>query len=259
MLEFTKSSNVKKTIAKEKALVSSYDIFEASIKETLTTYIEEFKGIAFENELLKTMLLNNFTNALAQADDNILNIQSLSNILGIIERQDKVSKSDIETYNKLSAKVDKEIDQLQSFLFQTISGFESIPVKGKKKSLTSLSKYKEILLQKRPVISDIEDSFSESTNQAPEQNNYKKIKKNFDFSTSDLYCFFPKDPSDSLVISTSQQNYSISFNNNIANIHIDDEGFNLSLKTTGVHISNTNTNNVLFVSYGKNGYSAHRK
>ena len=256
MLEITKSSNVKKILAKEKALVSSYDSFEASIKETLTKYIEEFKSVSFENELLKTMLLNNFTNAISQAENNILNIQSLSNILEIIERQDRISQADVETYNKLSTKVDKEIDQLQNFLFQTISGFESIPIKGKKKSIAILNDCKEILLQKRPVVSDSDDSILDNKNgQASNQNNFQKIKKDFDFATSDLLCFFPKNSSESLVISTSQENYTVSFNNNFANIQIEDEGFNLSLKTSGVQITNINNNNVLFVSCGKNDYS----
>ena len=76
-----------------------------------------------------------------------------------------------------------------------------------------------------------------------------------DVSSSDLLCFFPKSKTDSLVISTIQENYKITFTDEIANIYIEDEDFNLSLKTAGVQISNSNTNNILFVSHTDSKYT----
>ena len=76
-----------------------------------------------------------------------------------------------------------------------------------------------------------------------------------DATSSDLLCFFPKNKSDSLVISTVQENYKISFKNEVANIYIKDEDFNLSLKTAGVQISNSNTNNILYVSQSDHKYT----
>ena len=254
MIKITEKTNIKRVITKEKKLVSSYNDFETSIKENLQLYIDEFKQVTFENELLKTMVLNNFANALSQVDNNLLNIQSLSNILDILENQDEVSSTDVDTYNKLATKIDKDMELLQNFLCQTISSFDNIPIQGKKKSITVLNNCKEVLLQK---FSSADTTASTSTSTLSQDKQIvktrkspsKTIKKKFDFSTSDLLCFFPKKPSDSLVISTSQENYSISFKDNVANIYIEDEDFNLSLKTSGVQISNSNTKNILFVSH----------
>ena len=202
------------------------------------------------------MLLNNFASAIIQVDNNIQNIQSLSNILEILEKQDEVTSTDIDTYNKLASKVDKDIELLQNFLFQTISSFDNVPITGKKKSINALNKCKEQLLQKIDL-SDItknskneKDKKSSSSKKSP-----KTIKQKMDFSSSDLLCFFPKDKSDSLVISTVQENYKISFKDDVANIYIKDENFNLSLKTAGVQISNSNNNNILFVSQADHKYT----
>ena len=259
MINYTEKLNVTKVVAKEKELVSFYEDFESSIKEALQTYIEEFKEISFENDILKTMLLNNFTNAVFQVNNNLLNIQSLNNILDILTNQDKVSANDVDTYNKLCFKVDNDVELLQNFLSQTFANFENVPVKGKKKSIEVLNKCKEIILQKfssgDATSSSTTSPSSTTTPTSTKKVSSRTLKKKFDVSSSDLLCFFPKKPTDNLVISTSQDNYTITFTNDVANIHIKDEAFNLSLKTPGVQISNSNTNNILFVSHANNTYT----
>ena len=106
MINSSKKSNLKSTIAKEKQIVHYYDEFENNIKKSLETYISEFKDATLENEILKTMLINNFASAVIQVDNNIQNIQSLSNILEILENQDEITPTDIDTYNKLLSKVE---------------------------------------------------------------------------------------------------------------------------------------------------------
>lgn len=258
MIQYSKELNIKKVIKEEKKLVSEYKSFEKNIKSSLKNYIDEFNDVSFENEVLKTMLLNNFQNGVIQADNNILNIQSLSNILDILENQEEVTETDIETYNKLATKVDKDIELLQKFLHQTLSSFENVPLKGKKKDINALNQCKKEILE-ATIFQESDNSQTTSTakkvKSSASKTTSKSIKKKFDVSTSDLLCFFPKNPSDNLVISTSQENYKISFKNNIANIYIEDEDFNLSLKTLGVQISNSITNNILFVSQTDEKYT----
>ena len=261
MIKITEKSSIKKVLSKEKRLVSSYNDFEISVKDNLKLYINELKTITFENELLKTMVLNNLANAMSQADNNILNIQSLSNILDILENQEKISSTDVKTYNKLFAKISKDIDLLQNFIHQTISSFDNVQIQGKKKSLEILDSCKEALLQvfsaNENVSATTKGKVSSSSKQTVKANRPtpKSIKKKYDFATSDLLCFFPKKPSDNLVISTSQENYSISFKSNVANIYIEDEDFNLSLRTSGVQISNYNSQSIIFVSYEDSKYT----
>ena len=254
MIDYTKTADLKEDLSKEKSIVDYYFDFETNVKNNLETYIEEFKEVSFDNEILKTMLLNNFASAVIQVDNNVQNIQSLINIIEILEKQDEVGPTDIETYNKLASKVDKDIELLQNFLFQTISSFDNVPINGKKKSINTLNKCKEQLLKKLDVSEVVIESKStpiKTTNKKAS----KAIKKKMDLSSSDLLCFFPKNKSDSLVISTIQENYKISFKNEIANIYIEDEDFNLSLKTAGVQISNSNTNNILYVSQSDHKYT----
>ena len=151
MINFSKKTDLSRVLLQEKNIVNYYNQFESNIKESLETYIEEFKDVTFDNEVLKTMLLNNFASAVIQVDNNIQNIQSLVNIIEILEKQDEVTQTDIDTYNKLASKVDNDIDLLQNFLGQTISSFDNVPVNGKKKTLTTLNNCKEQLLKKIDV------------------------------------------------------------------------------------------------------------
>ena len=254
MINYSKKSELKKVLAKEKQVVNYYDEFENNIKNSLETYIAEFQNVTLENEVLKTMLINNFASAVIQVDNNIQNVQSLSNILEILEKQDEVTPTDIDTYNKLFSKVDKDIELLQNFLAQTISGFDNIPITGKKKTVNTLNECKDQLLYKIDL-SKIEKEEEKPVAKSTSKKVSNAIKKKMDLSSSDLLCFFPKSNTDSLVISTVQPNYKISFENDIANIYIEDEDFNLSLKTFGVQVSNSNTNNILFVSHSEHKYT----
>ena len=254
MIDISKKADLNSVLNQEKIIVNYYNEFESNVKDSLETYIEEFKDVTFDNEVFKTMLLNNFASAIIQVDNNLQNIQSLSNILEILEKQDSVSETDIDTYNKLASKVEKDIELLQNFLSQTISSFENVPINGKKKSINTLNKCKEKMLKKFDL-STIEESKKEVQSKTTSKKPSKAIKKKMDLSSSDLLCFFPKNKSDSLVISTVQENYRISYQNEVATIYIEDEDFNISLKTAGVQISNSNNNNILYVSQADHKYT----
>ena len=254
MIKDTTLDNIKNSVLAEKNTVLENEKKQNSIKELLDLFIKEFESITFENEVFKTMLLNNFTNALGQIKNNIANIQSLIYVLEILEKQNSISKTDIETYNKLSSKVNKDIELLSNFLNQTFSSLETLTISGDKKLISILDKYKKDIFKESPLNNEKSSTSIKETKSKGEKILSKSIKK-IDYASSDFLCFFPKDVSDNLVISTSQSNYKLSFKNDVANIIIEDENFNLSLKTPGVQISNSQTNNILYVSYYNNIYT----
>ncbi len=255
MLNFTKKSEIKNAIATEKELISSYKNYELGMKETIETYLSEFKNVCFDNDTFKTMLVNNFENATTQLDNNLTDIESVENVLDILASQKDISKTDVDTYNKLSEKTRKDIELTQNFMQKTVNCFENISISGKKKSITVLEECKDIILGEFPFAKEVVPEVKQEKPQKKIEANTKAIKKSFDYASSDLLCFFPKEKDDNLVLSTVQDNYKISFTGATANIFIEKENFNISLKTPGVQISNSNTNNILFVSHTDDKYT----
>ena len=254
MLKYTKKSEMVGAIIEEQDLVSKYLDYETQEKETIQTYLDELKTVSFDNDALKTMIINNFENATTQIDNNLLDIDSLKNVLEILENQKSVSSDDVETYNKLSTKTLKNMELTQNFIQKTIECFENVTMNVKKKSVVILDECKNTLLADFPFV---EKPAKPSAKKSADDNKLtsKYIKKDFDFSASDLLCFFPQNKDDNLVISTSRNNYKISFVGKTASIIIEEENFNMSLATHGVQISNTNTNNILFISQNNGHYT----
>lgn len=260
MLSFSKKSEVKKAISSERELISSYKDYELGMKETVETYLSEFNNVCFDNDTFKTMLVNNFENATTQLDNNILDIESVENVLDILESQKDISTTDVETYNKLLEKTRKDIELTQNFMQKTVSCFENISMSGKKKSIAILEECKGVILNEFPFSNVVPEhqEVKEVVEEKPQKKieiKSKTIKKTFDYASSDLLCFFPKDKNDNLVLSTIQDNYKISFNDATATISIEKENFNISLNTPGVQISNSNTNNILYVSHAGGKYT----
>ena len=256
MINYKDGEDIKSIIANERKTVQDFKFYESNIKLTLETYTKEFDNISFENEVLKVMILNNFDNAFMQVDSNLQDIESLNNVLDILQNQDSVSSSDIETYNKLFSKVKKDIKLIQNFIQKSIKSFENVPYTGSQKSLLVLDKCKDVFSLDIPTDSDENTKSLEEKNSVEEKKvSSKLIKKDFDFNTSDLLCFFPKNESENLVISTMQDNYKISFKQNQATIYIKEENFHISLNTSGVQVSNSKTNNILFVSHTSQKYT----
>ncbi len=256
MINYKSGEDIKSIIANERKTIQNFKVYESNIKLTLETYTKEFDNLTFENEVLKVMILNNFDNAIMQVDSNLQDIESLNNVLDILQNQDTISPSDIETYNKLFSKVKKDINLIQNFIQKSITGFENVSYTGSSKSLLVLEKCKDVFSL------DIPDDSNENKQKSDEitltekkKDSSKLIKKDFDFNSSDLLCFFPKNKSENLVISTMQDNYKISFKQNQATIYIKEENFNISLNTPGVQVSNSKTNNILFVSHASNKYT----
>ena len=256
MIVYQDGQDIKNTITEERKTIQDFKFYESNIKLTLETYTKEFDNISFENEVLRIMILNNFDNAIMQVDSNLQDIESLCTVLDILENQDNISSSDIETYNKLFAKVEKDIELIQNFIQKSIKNFDNVPFTGSDKSLLILEKCKDVFSLDIPTSSKEKKNVSESTNSTEAKKSTSNIiKRDFDLNSSDLLCFFPKNESENLVISTMQDNYKISFKQNQATIYIKEENFHISLNTSGVQVSNSKTNNILFVSHTSNKYT----
>ena len=256
MINYKDGEDIKSIIANERKTVQDFKFYESNIKLTLETYTKEFDNISFENEVLKVMILNNFDNAFMQVDSNLQDIESLNNVLDILQNQDNVSSSDIETYNKLFSKAKKDIKLIQNFIQKSIKSFENVSYTGSPKSLLVLDKCKDVFSLEIPRDSDENKKNLEEKKSVEEKKvSSKLIKKDFDFNSSDLLCFFPKNESENLVISTMQDNYKISFKQNQATIYIKEDNFHISLNTSGVQVSNSKTNNILFVSHTSQKYT----
>ena len=256
MINYKDGEDIKSIIANERKTVQDFKFYESNIKLTLETYTKEFDNISFENEVLKVMILNNFDNAFMQVDSNLQDIESLNNVLDILQNQDNVSSSDIETYNKLFSKAKKDIKLIQNFIQKSIKSFENVSYTGSPKSLLVLDKCKDVFALEIPTDSDENKKNLEEKKSVEEKKvSSKLIKKDFDFNSSDLLCFFPKNESENLVISTMQDNYKISFKQSQATIYIKEENFHISLNTSGVQVSNSKTNNILFVSHTSQKYT----
>ncbi len=249
MLKFSKKSNVKEAIDEEKKLIDSYKNYEVEMKETIDKYLKEFKNVSFDNEALRTMLLNSFENALLQLDNNLYEIENLYPILDALESKKSVSIADIESYNKLFEKSHKNVELTQKFLQKTLNCFENVTFNGKKSSLSILEECK------KSILADLPFTLEDSTKSAKDVLSSNLLKKKFDYTSSDLLCFFPKTKKDNLVLSIAQENYTVSFMGETAKISVEDESFNISLNTPGVQISNTTENNILFVSHSGSKYT----
>ena len=254
MLKYAKKSELGNAIISERKLIDSYKSYAQGMKEAIKNYMNESKNVSFDNDTLKTMLFNNFDNATVQLDNNLQDIESLNNVLEILSTQKSVTTNDTETYNKLAQKCINNLELTHNFIEQTVGCFENVNITGKKKALDTIKECKKIILKDFPFSNTtVESKVIESSNKKAETS--KTVQKKIDYSSSDLLCFFPKSKNDNLVISTIQNNYKISFVNKVASIYIQDENFNISLVTPGVQISNSNTNNILFVSYTDSKYT----
>ena len=245
MLQNPEKTSIKASINEEKKKVSSYKTYMKNLKQLINQYTLEFNNISLSNKDLTETVLNNFKDEIKKIDKNVKDMESLNKTLNVFKDSSTIKDSDIKLYNKAFSKIFKDMKEIYTSISEVFTLFSNENIKGKKQSLEKLNSYKESILMDFPFVEE----------KMPIKSEKKSIKKHVDFSSSDLLCYFPKKESDSLLISTIQENYKISFNGNVASIFIDKEDFNISLKTAGVQISNSNTHDVLFVSSCDTGYT----
>ena len=232
-------------ISKEMAIIDGLQLSQNSLKNYINTYVEEISTTFANDEVFKNMLLASLETALLKIEINTTNLYNLYNILDIILSQKSSLKENVEQYNKLFTKVEKNISIVKEILQKTINSFEQLSAISNK-TIASSGVNKAKLEEAKKAIMGTE---KKTRGKRSVERNIKEIT---DKSSSDLLCFFPKSDNDILAISTVQDTYKVLFDENAATVCIDEENFNLTIKTIGVQISNSE--NVLLISRETTGY-----
>lgn len=226
-------------ITKEKSILEELLAVQNNLKDSINLYTSEISDTFANNEVFKNMLLASTEAASLQISINIKDLENLNNILDIVLNNESVGQEDIEQYNMLFSKTEKNINFVNEIVQRTKDSFEQLSKVSSSEPTTSTKKSRK------------SKSSSEAKKETPVQKVPRDIKKVSDDS-SDLLCFFPKTDNDILAISTIRETYQINFNEDTATIRIEEEDFYFTLKTIGVQISNSS--NVLLVSRKLNGF-----
>lgn len=241
-----KQSQLTTVITKEIELINELQLSQNKFKDYINTYVEEISVTFANDEVFKNMLLASLETAQLQVGINLQDLTNLHNILDIILEQKNSLKQNIEQYNKLFEKVEKNIDIVKEIMQKTINSYEQLSNISKNASNVA-PKNAEKLDEIKKVVSE--------TN-APKQEKKKSVSRDVkditDKTSSDLLCFFPKSDNDILAISTVQNNYKVLFKENQATVCIEEDNFNFTVTTVGVQISNSE--NVLLISHENGGY-----
>lgn len=241
-----KQSQLTTVITKEIELINELQLSQNKFKDYINTYVEEISVTFANDEVFKNMLLASLETAQLQVGINLQDLTNLHNILDIILEQKNSLKQNIEQYNKLFEKVEKNIDIVKEIMQKTINSYEQLSNISKNASNVA-PKNAEKLDEIKKVVSE--------TN-APKQEEKKRVSRDVkditDKTSSDLLCFFPKSDNDILAISTVQNNYKVLFKENQATVCIEEDNFNFTVTTVGVQISNSE--NVLLISHENGGY-----
>ena len=232
-------------ITKEMALIDGLQLSQNSLKSYINTYVEEISTTFANDEVFKNMLLASLETALLQIGINTQDLTNLYNILDIILTQKTSLKDNVEQYNKLFTKVEKNINIVREILQKTINSFEQLSAISNKSIAPSKESKAKLDEAKQAIM---------GTEKKPraKKNISRNIKEITDKASSDLLCFFPKSDNDILAISTVQDTYKVMCDEVVATVYIEDDNFNFTLKTVGVQISNSE--NVLLISRETSGY-----
>lgn len=243
--ELKNSSQFDAIITKEMALIDGLQLSQNSLKNYINTYVEEISTTFANDEVFKNMLIASLETALLQIGINTQDLTNLYNILDIILSQKTSLEENIEQYNKLFTKVEKNINIVKEILQKTINSFEQLS-EISNKAITPSRESKAKLNEAKQAIMGTEKKAK--TKKSISRN----IKEITDNASSDLLCFFPKSDNDILAVSTVQDTYTVMFDSEVATVCIEDDNFNFTLKTIGVQISNAE--NVLLISRETPGY-----
>ena len=233
-------------ITKEMALIDGLQLSQNSLKNYINTYVEEISTTFANDEVFKNMLLASLETALLQIGINTQDLTNLYNILDIILGQKTSLKQNVEQYNKLFTKVEKNITIVREILQKTINSFEQLSAISNKVISSNGENKAKLNEAKQAIMGDT------ARKSKGKKNVTRNIKEITDKASSDLLCFFPKSDNDILAISTVQDTYKVLFDEKEATVCIEDDNFNFTIKTIGVQISNSE--NVLLISRENTGY-----
>ena len=187
-------------ITKEMALIDGLQLSQNSLKEYINTYVEEISTTFANDEVFKNMLLASLETALLQIGINTQDLANLYNILDIILSQKSSLQDNVEQYNKLFTKVEKNITIVKEILQKTINSFEQLSAISNK--TVNPNKDNQAKLNEAKLAIMGTDKKTRTKKSIP-----RNIKEITDKASSDLLCFFPKSDNDILAISTVQDTY----------------------------------------------------
>lgn len=243
--ELKNSNQFEAIITKEMALIDGLQLSQNSLRNYINIYVEEISTTFANDEVFKNMLLASLETALLQIGINTQDLANLYNILDIILSKKTSLKENVEQYNKLFTKVEKNITIVREILQKTINSYEQLSAISNKTTSTSKENKAKLNEAKQAIMGTEKKGRGK-------RNISRNIKEITDNASSDLLCFFPKSDNDILAISTIQDTYKVMFDEEMATVCIEDDNFNFSLKTVGVQISNSE--NVLLISRESTGY-----
>ena len=243
--ELKNSDQLDAMLTKEMALIDGLQLSQNSLKNYINTYVEEISTTFANDEVFKNMLLASLETALLQIGINTQDLANLYNILDIILNKKTSLKDNVDQYNKLFSKVEKNINIVREILQKTINSFEQLSAISNK-AISPSKENKAKLDEAKQAIMGAEKK------SRGRKNISRNIKEITDKASSDLLCFFPKSDNDILAISTVQDTYKVMFDEEVSTVYIEDDNFNFTLKTVGVQISNSE--NVLLISRETPGY-----
>lgn len=237
--ELTKNSDeLNLKIKKEKSIIEEFLTMQNNLKSLIDLYTSQISTTFANNEVFKNMLLASTEAALLQISINIKDLENLDNILDIILSNESVEAKDVEQYNMLFSKTEKNINFVNEIVQKTKDSFDQLSNVANAESISTVEKNNK----------KKSDEHKGRHSTAKVTRDIKQVSND----SSDLLCFFPKTDNDILAISTIQNTYQISFNDDVATICIEEENFYFTLKTVGVQISNSS--NVLLISRKSSGF-----
>ena len=89
MIKYSRKANVKDIVNSEREILNNINSEQLEMKKKLESYIKNFNNLSFSDQSFKTILLNDLNNSIWQIDNNLQDIQSLNDILDILETQSK--------------------------------------------------------------------------------------------------------------------------------------------------------------------------
>ena len=243
--ELKNNDQIKSIITKEIESIQELLLSQFNFQKYITIYIEEVSTTFVNEEVFKNMLLTSLDSASLQIGTNITDLSNLNNILDIISTKQTALGKNVEQYNKLYSKVEKNLTIVKEILQRIATSFEQLSTISTKTVESSPERKAKLEEAKKGIMGP------EKKEELP-KNISRDIRKIEDHTSSDLLCFFPKSDNDILAITTVQDSYKVIFNQDVATVSIEEENFNFSLKTVGVQISNSE--NIMLISRENAGY-----
>lgn len=228
--EIKNTENVSNVIANEIKSVKEQKIAQNTLKKNINNRIQKINEAP--NKTSFSNVLSDFENALSQIEKNLEDLHSLQNTLENFNVTIKLDSKNVKAYNQLYVDVDSNIADVTESVEKNIKDFDLATSPKAKVAAAKASRITKSATPPTP----------------------KTIKKITEATKRNITCFFPKSNTDIFAIATIHEQYTVYINsNNTVRVSIEDEDFDISIKTPNVQISNEDK--VLLISRVDYGYT----